>query len=660
MFSNHTTVFIFQKYTGFNLMATPINILINEESLIEYFDKVSLKFSEGTFCNSIDISIKDQRLWDIFDPIENFGMLKLRVSIGTVDYEFLTEERNATVTESGIGFSVWGRSAQALLDRPYSQTIIDTEENIHPWQTGDCYVSDIITYVMEYCCPEFVRNAVPIHWMVEDFIVYKDSFSTSNNSPIEIISSLADIIGAELIANADGSLTIQEYSVSEGIAVQEYNDLDDITGLSDDIVYPVGYNSVTVEGYSDAGTDSAYLSTKIIEDGLDSWIYNVNRTVRVYYYHPDNYEIMSSCIDGTSQFNIKGTETITEYVLITFGEGSTSLPDLTGSTQIKGDPDVPFEYREVTYDTAYADFIVSSQVQSTDDPVYGLVGFYFSDYSNVTTIEFDLTAESERNIIQLELDDATTDYTLYFRIYGTYLGYTKRLFDTMYQEPEILSSTITYFGIEYPDPSSLPEVLEETTDTITFTNGTGTLSRPFHSVIDPETLPVNEQNTIQWHTPGESNLIFEVGSLDVRQSVIDSDFPITMATVVYNTNYVRGKTPIPSSFTGSSFSVYLEKNSTVDIFGNEVKGEILSVSKSIGEKVSLWLYVKDFIDNLVLFGVSVWIDDLPVGQTGLEGGIYIPSISVGTHTIRMSQYGFLGSEEDDLINSQFTVESQQV
>jgi hypothetical protein len=196
------------------MTATPINIKIDGESLLKHFSQASVKFAEGMFCNSIDLSIISDELWTKFDPIVNFGLLRLQVLLGTMNYEFLIEERNTTVSIPGISFTSWGRSSQALLDKPYANPLLtDLEEKIHPWQKRDVHVTEIITYAINYCCSDYVKSKVTIHWNVDDFIVYKDTFSTSNSSPIDIISQLAGIIGAELVANADGSLTIQEYSV---------------------------------------------------------------------------------------------------------------------------------------------------------------------------------------------------------------------------------------------------------------------------------------------------------------------------------------------------------------------------------------------------------------------------------------------------------------
>ena len=369
------------------MAATPINILINGESIVKYFDQVSIKFVEGMFCNSIDLSVKTMDLWTKFDPILNFGDLVLEVPIGSKTYKFLVEERNATVGLPGVAFSVWGRSAQALLDRPYSKTVTDTEDTKYPWQTRDCTATQIINYIQNLCCP----YTVIVNWNVENFIVYKDSFSASNTSPIDVISQLAGIIGAEFIANPDGSLTVQEYSVSEGIAVQEYNDLDHIVSLSEDLVYPIGFNSVIVNGFSptDSSAGSSSLTAELQEDDLKGWEYNKRRKVRCYYYHPKNLRVISSCFRGTSSPLSAGTETFTEWIVLVWGEGNTSHPNTKGVTEVLGSKTIPLAIKKVSYQCKYQDFAVASQVTKIMEPPYGVVAFYFTDHTNTTTMTLD-------------------------------------------------------------------------------------------------------------------------------------------------------------------------------------------------------------------------------------------------------------------------------
>lgn len=223
---------------------TDINITINDQSILDDLISCNIQQSSGNYCNSISLELRSLNFWEECDPSVDFGELKIKIIIGETTQEFLCEERETNVADNSIGFTVWGRSKQALLSFPHSKSIIDTDETTHSWQTGDVLVEDLITEILTDYCP----YDVTVNWNVENFIIYQDSFSVSNQSPVEIISTLAQVIGAELQANIDGSLSIDEYSVEAGESVVTLNDLDHIINFSESIDYPKGYNSVTIYG----------------------------------------------------------------------------------------------------------------------------------------------------------------------------------------------------------------------------------------------------------------------------------------------------------------------------------------------------------------------------------------------------------------------------
>jgi len=223
---------------------TDINITINDQSVLDDLISCNIQQNAGDYCNSVTLDLKSLNFWGECDPSTNFGELKIKVIIGDTTQEFLCEERESNLTKDAISFAVWGRSKQALLSMPYSQSIIDTDTTTNSWQTGDVLVEDLITEILTNYCP----YTVTVNWNVENFAIYQDSFSASNQSPIEIISTLADVIGAEFQANLDGSLSINEYSVEEGDSVVSINDLDHIINFKESINYPTGYNAVTIYG----------------------------------------------------------------------------------------------------------------------------------------------------------------------------------------------------------------------------------------------------------------------------------------------------------------------------------------------------------------------------------------------------------------------------
>jgi len=618
---------------------TPINILIDGESLIEYFDHVSIKFSEGAFCNSIDINIADQNLWEKFDPIKYFGLLKLQVIIGEKNYEFLIEERNSTVNQPGVVFSSWGRTAQALLDAPYSKLINDEEEKVHPWQLDNTTPQEIITHVMNYCCSDYIRSKVWVNWNVENFTIYKDSFSVSHETPISIISKLVGIIGAEFVANADGSLTVQEYSVSEGIAIQEYNDLDHIVSLSDDIVYPIGYNSVLVNGYGTSpNTDekSKTLTAVLREDSLKGWEYGKRRIVRCYYYTPEKLSINTDCLNGISSYISNGVEQITEEVFLEWGKGSTTYTSITGNTEVTGDENIVIAIREVSYPVYYFDFSVISLIMSED--VEGIAAFFFSDHSNMQTISFDYydtntntdtDTDTKDYGLLLELNETEEDknnFILKFKILGYPQGFSqiKRIFTSVYTSPSLGGS----------GTDSMEEV-------VTFTNGSGSVSKP-----------ISRGFNYRWLTPGKCGILYTAGNTDLKLNYTSDSYPIVMVKISYLSEFKTGIANIPESFSGIPFSVYLQKKN----------GEILSVSKTVSlndittnKTKDVTLTIKDFATEIVIPYAAISIDDVYRGSTNENGILTIQNLAVGNHTIRIVASGYLDSDEDELANDTFTV-----
>jgi hypothetical protein len=653
------------------MTSTPINVLMNGESIVQYFDSVSIKFIEGAFCNSIDLNVNSMDLWDRFDPIKYFGQLVLEVPIGNLTYKFMVEERNTNVSIPGVAFSVWGRSAQAFLDQPYSKIMSDIESEIeddptkYVWQKGDSNVTAIIGIIKNICC----SYHVDVHWNVKNFTIYKGSFTASNTTPIAVISQFAGIIGAELVANADGSLTVQEYSVQEDVSIQEYNDMDHIVSLNDEIVYPIGYNCVMVNGYSnaDSGSQSAYLTPVLQEDDLKGWEYGKRRTVRVYHYHSKGLGVISTCFNGSSGGLGHGIEQKSEWVVLIWGEGSTQYADRNGDSEVKGSGTTPIEIRKVTYSVNYTDFAVASLVNKTDDPNYGIALFFFTDYSNTATMNFDYYADSatddDGNLIPdilLEIDEEEdaksinagnngivygntiiSTYYLSFKIWGDWFPVTDYIYDSSLTE------------LYPPNLSGYETIIEE----ITVTNGSGSVSKPLDELV-----------TYRFPYPGTGGgLKTFKGQTRVQLSYYNKRYPISTIIITYRSRYTKGKALIPSSFVGTdavegkAFFVYLVKKPV----GDEEVGEILSVSKTVSQpstmntetSKNIVLVIKDFATEVVIPGTSVYVDGNHKGVTNADGEIYLNNISIGDHIIKLVAQGYLDSDEDELANDTFTVSS---
>jgi len=331
-------------------MTTPVNILLDNQTVLDDIDSCSITHTEGATSVSVQVSFKSQKFWKQGDPSTKFGELRLLVAIGSNTYSFLVEERKTSVSSSGAGFSVWGRSAQALLSAPYSEKIYDTEDTEHPWQIANASASAIVAYVITHFCP----YSVTVTWSAHDFMVYKDTFSISGQSPLQALAALAGVIGAELQANVDGSLSIVPYSVVEEVAVRSYNDIDEIVELNEQISYPSGFDAVTVYGYDESANDMAAWIQVVaatedrgVEKRGETYFESYNfsgvtyqrsgviRTTAVdlseepiypgrehlvdaYFYDSENQLPISYFRDGDCTPKVVGTEQITEEVVLTW------------------------------------------------------------------------------------------------------------------------------------------------------------------------------------------------------------------------------------------------------------------------------------------------------------------------------------------------------
>lgn len=384
---------------------------MNGESILKYLSNCSIKFVEGAFCYAIDLQVNSMDLWPTFDPIDCFGELVLTVVIGDSQYKFLVEERKTTVNIPGIAFNVWGRSQQSFLDKPYSKTISDSDSENESdwlfWQKSDTTALTIINYVVQQCC----SLPISVHWDIPDFLVKKGTFSTSDTTPIEVITTFTNIIGAELKANADGSLTIQEYSVTEETSIQEYNDFDHIVSLNEDIEYPIGYNCVTVNGFDESNGNSSsekdsFLSVELISDDLPGWVEGKVRYVKIRCFHPlgsEWFRLQTEVApapdypNGIVGINYFYTEQITEWVVLNFGKGNTQYPDENGNTEIfdRMNTKTPFRLQQVSYVTKCAKGFIAPYLGPAypNRPDFGIAVFYFSDFSAIATLQFDRYVE---------------------------------------------------------------------------------------------------------------------------------------------------------------------------------------------------------------------------------------------------------------------------
>lgn len=83
---------------------------------------------------------------------------------------------------------------------------------------------------------------------------------------------------------------------------------------------------------------------------------------------------------------------------------------------------------------------------------------------------------------------------------------------------------------------------------------------------------------------------------------------------------------------------------------------ILFVKDGDGEPVPYELEVKNYCTDEVLAGVTVYFDEVDIGQTSSQGIIALGALVPGSiHILRMAKVGFINSENDKLNNDSFVV-----
>jgi len=599
----------------------PVNVIIDNKTVIDDLVSCEIQQREGDFCNSASIELKSQQFWELCDPTTDFGELRLKIVIGNTTYEFLCEERESNVSPAGIGFKVWGRSKQALLATPYSQTITDTGDTSHPWQTGDTTAQAIISHVVSNYC-----SSVTVNWNVDDFPVYQDTFSVSNQSSLDIISSLATAIGAELKAHTDGSLSVETYSIEEGTSLVSYTDLDKIVELNENIEYPSGYNAVTVYGYDEAAKKDSYLNATDDNDE-DTTCENAEHYVKVYYYHTD-LEPLCYFPDGTYGERGSGSESITETVELVWGQGNTTYPNTEGETEVTGDASIQYTTVEVTYSVYYKNFYLRASSENNYSAF-----FYFSDQTTYTIYRF--TVEScllDPSEIVLAWEDSSTKVpgdTVYAKVYNVGLTIT-----------EAYNSAGTSVTVH---TASQQEYIED--EDITITNGEAQLTYPLDSGL---TITYCQQGIT-----GDPIVNVNFRDLSVNEFKDNSEFYIVYAKVSYYTRYIKYQMTIPESYACNFFNAWFYVQQ--DGFALSV----LTIAFGVAADESLVPYqllVRDYCSDEIVPGMHVWLNGVDKGETDADGYVSLGNLLPGaSYTLKMTKDEYQQSQLDNLNNDSFVV-----
>ena len=73
-----------------------------------------------------------------------------------------------------------------------------------------------------------------------------------------------------------------------------------------------------------------------------------------------------------------------------------------------------------------------------------------------------------------------------------------------------------------------------------------------------------------------------------------------------------------------------------------------------GER-SVVINIKNYCTDAVVEGAKVYVDGALRGTAGADGLVSVGSLAAGSHQLRVTAAGYIDSDQDDLVNEQFTV-----
>jgi hypothetical protein len=114
----------------------------------------------------------------------------------------------------------------------------------HFWQTESRLASEII---------EYLAGDLTVSFLIDDFIVRKEDFVATGESPLELINKLASVIGGYIRTDLDDTVIIKYHKFNtEGAINVSLIDHENILLLNETEDLPEGYNKILVRGAKDS------------------------------------------------------------------------------------------------------------------------------------------------------------------------------------------------------------------------------------------------------------------------------------------------------------------------------------------------------------------------------------------------------------------------
>lgn len=617
--------------------------------------------NDGAVCYEGRASFKDDgSLFTACDPSTDHDELRFVITVDSVEHSFLIEERSESLNRPGLQFDIWGRSAHAFLGAGFSRSMNDTGERkpicsigyeelctsqalcegaggtwdsgagtcsfppeaspmyAHPWQDRDCLVSSVIASFTSYC--DYDHD---IDWTATNYRIFRGTFSVENQYPIDVLKKLADVCGAEIIPETDGSITVRQYSVdaSGATSAASYTGTDDIVSLSSRIEPPSRCNAVLVVGYNDATDEGieesqygAFLSAVRLDDGaaIDA---GESFRVRIYKYHPtgstlDDWQSSDSGVSVAVVSGMDSMESITETVALKWGSGSRTYPDTTGEQRVE-DSDHEDDYyatSEESYSVTYRDYTVTGLAEGT----YTLA-WYYEDHSAETSIQVQVGDASETSTPFLSAVETSAGP------YGIGDSVSVRLYFHNPNSATILTDTLDSDTVSIVPGGTGTEIISET---VNLTWGAGRTSMP--------------------DTDGVQSVFYP--------ALVDD--PMETSDETYSVRYKNYT--LSSSIVGDHPVVFYYDDKSAS---TQVSFTVQTVDPVVYRDQTV--FVKNYFNDVPIVGAAVYCSQsFPpttyIGTTDADGKVTVNNCEVGeTYYIKITKTGFQDSDDDYLENDSF-------
>lgn len=170
---------------------------------------ISVTYGIDSFCGEMTIVWNDYRMYEMVAVAEvgstNFAQTRINISIwqdgsGVVESlgDFFIEKRSTTVKFGDILPETWGRGKTAILTTPYCSSIYKV------WSDTGGVQAATAAYEMAQ------SQAIPIalDWRVFDYHIEGGNLDIAGETPLEVITKLAEEIGGVVTCKKDGTLVV--------------------------------------------------------------------------------------------------------------------------------------------------------------------------------------------------------------------------------------------------------------------------------------------------------------------------------------------------------------------------------------------------------------------------------------------------------------------